>query len=92
MDDIRTLLVLIPGLPLAAALLTAVLGPKLLKGRSHVPTVVALVGSFLCSLVLFGNTQFAHSRLTSQQAEMVGFEFSPVKLWRWAKVGICPTT
>ena len=42
MFDIKTLLILIPALPLAATLLTAVLGPRVLRGRSHVPAVTAI--------------------------------------------------
>ena len=43
MFDIKTLLILIPALPLAATLLTAVLGKRVLRGRSHWPTVAALL-------------------------------------------------
>ena len=37
MFDIPTLLILIPALPLAATLSTALLGPRVLRERSHVP-------------------------------------------------------
>ena len=46
MFDIRTLLILIPALPLAATLLTAVLGKHVLRTRSHLPVVLA-IGRFL---------------------------------------------
>ncbi len=42
----NTLLILIPALPLAAALLTAVLGKRVLRQRSHVPVVTAFGRSF----------------------------------------------
>ena len=45
MPEISTLLLLVPALPLAAAILTAALGPHVLRGRSHWPTLVALAGS-----------------------------------------------
>ena len=47
-----TLLILIPAMPLVAAVVTAVLGPRVLRGRSHVPTVLALGISFVASLLL----------------------------------------
>jgi len=43
---------LIPCLPLISAAVTAFLGPKLLRGWSHWPCALALLGSFLCSLIL----------------------------------------
>ncbi len=48
----QALLWLIPLAPLAAALLTALLGPMLLRGRSHVPCCAALAVAFACSLTL----------------------------------------
>ncbi len=47
MFNVKTLLVLIPALPLAAAVLTAILGKRVLRERSHWPTVAALLLSFL---------------------------------------------
>ncbi len=46
------LLVLIPALPLAAALATATLGPRVLGARSHLPVVVAIAGSFVAAAAL----------------------------------------
>ena len=40
-DTLRNCLILIPALPLAAAVIVAVLGPKILKGHSHWPAVPA---------------------------------------------------
>jgi NADH-quinone oxidoreductase subunit L len=43
---------LIPLAPLAAALMTALLGPGLLRERSHLPCWFALAAAFACSLTL----------------------------------------
>src|SRR5262249_48013027 len=42
----------IPGLPLAAAVITAFFGPRFLRKQSHWPCVLALVGSFVLSAIL----------------------------------------
>ncbi len=52
MFEIETLMVLIPALPLAATLVTALLGKWVLGQASHVPTVVATATAFVLSLVL----------------------------------------
>ena len=52
MFDLKTLLILVLALPLAAALATFAFGPRLLRGRSHAPVVVALVLSFVVSMML----------------------------------------
>jgi len=46
---------LIPGLPLLAAALTALLGPQILKKHSHWPCIVAVIGSFIVSAIAFLN-------------------------------------
>src|ERR671918_338395 len=43
---------LIPGAPLAAAIVIALLGPKMLRQRSHWPCWLALAISTVCALVL----------------------------------------
>ncbi|HWL11035.1 MAG TPA: NADH-quinone oxidoreductase subunit L [Planctomicrobium sp.] len=48
----HTVLWLIPLAPLIAAALIALLGPKFLREKSHIPCVTALLTSFVCSLVL----------------------------------------
>ncbi|MGC1276394.1 MAG: NADH-quinone oxidoreductase subunit L [Planctomycetaceae bacterium] len=51
----RLLLILVPAAPLAAAVLTALVGPSLPRGRSHWPCVIALAISFVASAgLLFG--------------------------------------
>src|SRR5262245_5911419 len=79
-DTIRNCLILIPALPLAAAVLVAVLGARVLKGYSHWPVVLALVASFLCSLVLV-------REVSREQEAAVGGGFEQVvTLWSWADV------
>jgi NADH-quinone oxidoreductase subunit L len=46
---------LIPALPLLASAVTALLGPRLLRHRSHWPCVVAVVASCALSLFVFSN-------------------------------------
>ncbi|MFM8726506.1 MAG: hypothetical protein ACKON9_15430, partial [Planctomycetaceae bacterium] len=46
------LLCLIPAAPLLSAVVTALLGPKLLKYRSHIPCWSALAVSFAASLAV----------------------------------------
>jgi NADH-quinone oxidoreductase subunit L len=54
MFDLHTLLVLIPLLPLAGSAATAFLGPGLLRGKSHWPCLVGVMGScVLAFLVLY---------------------------------------
>ena len=52
MFEIKTLLLLVPGLPLLAAIVTAALGPRVLRHRSHWPVVGAIGLSLLASLLL----------------------------------------
>jgi NADH-quinone oxidoreductase subunit L len=42
---------LIPALPLAASILTGLLGPRVLRGRSHWPCILALLGSCALSVL-----------------------------------------
>ena len=82
----KTLLVLIPALPLASAVITAVLGPKVLRGQSHLPTVVALVISFCLAGKLLLDVNYASSQLDgSGPTTAVGWE-ETVTLWTWADV------
>ena len=52
MERIDLLLVLVPAFPLAAAVLTAVLGPKILRSQSHWLVILALLGAFASSVAL----------------------------------------
>src|SRR5262249_14909008 len=53
-DDPRDVLWLIPALPLAASVLTAFLGPAVLRRHSHWPCIVRAVPSSLLSSVVLG--------------------------------------
>ena len=51
-DLIQTLVILIPALPLAATLLTAVLGLRVLRAQSHWPTILCWPASSPPAVVL----------------------------------------
>jgi NADH-quinone oxidoreductase subunit L len=76
-------LVLIPAFPLAATLLTAIFGKHVLKQRAHLPTVVAFVASFLCSLALLFEVRTEVSAQIPKSS--VGWE-ATFNLWQWMKV------
>jgi NADH-quinone oxidoreductase subunit L len=87
---IPLLLVLIPGLPLAGAAVTAALGARLLRGKSHFSVVAGIAGSFVAAAALVfavraglpvtGAHDHGHSH------ETVGCEHV-VTLWTWADIG-----
>ncbi len=87
LGSIRTLLILIPALPLAASIITAVFGRGALRHNTHRPVVAALVTAFVASLVLL--TQVRHESELDRSAgagpAMVGWE-TTVDLWRWVQV------
>ena len=82
----KTLLILIPALPLFAAMLTACLGPWL-KERSHWPVVIAMGLSFLCSLMLLKevNSDAQYGSHAASAAGHIGYE-QTFTLWSWADV------
>lgn len=87
MFDIKTLLILIPALPLAATLLTAVLGRHVLRERSHIPVVLAFLLSFIASIVLVFQVQ---ERVEQQPGQgragpTIGCE-QVVTLWNWSTI------
>ncbi|MEX2175198.1 MAG: NADH-quinone oxidoreductase subunit L [Pirellulaceae bacterium] len=82
-DRIAYCLVLIPALPLLSAVVVAVLGLKLLKKFSHLPVILALAGSCVCSLVLLSEVSREQSRTLEGQQD--GFE-QVVTLWTWANI------
>ncbi len=89
MFELSTLLILIVALPLASTLLTAALGPKLLRGNSHLPTVLALLVSFLCSVILLVEVRFAqdHKQASPSASTEAVARFDKVaRLWTWASV------
>ncbi|MCU0961019.1 MAG: NADH-quinone oxidoreductase subunit L [Pirellulaceae bacterium] len=75
-DWIRLLMWLVPALPLAAAVTVAALGPRVLRGASHWPVLIALATSCLASLLLLGHVR----------QQPVGFE-RVESYWTWAAVG-----
>jgi NADH-quinone oxidoreductase subunit L len=83
-------LMLIPALPLAAAILVALLGPKLLKEQSHWPIILALGASFACSLVLLNSVSQAQavrpeSEAATSDLNRAGYE-RVITLWTWANL------
>ena len=92
--DIKTLLILIPALPLAAALLTAVLGKRVLRERSHWPTIVAMALSSAASVMLVFAVQsgvrqnlevYYPPRFDFGEQPTIGYE-KIVTLWTWTAV------
>src|SRR6476660_4710847 len=75
-EYIPKLLVMIPALPLAAAIIVAVLGKRVLREHSHVPVAMAFIGSCIASIVLI----FAVQKGGKEHAEHL------VRLWSWATV------
>lgn len=81
-NTISTCLVLIPALPLLGAILVATLGAKVLRGFSHVPIIIALLGAFAASFVLLGEVR---KEAVSDASKEAGFE-QVVTLWSWADI------
>src|SRR5262249_48596288 len=52
MFDLHTLLVLIPLLPLAGSAVIAFLGPGLLRGKSHLPCLVGVMGACVLAFIV----------------------------------------
>ena len=93
MFNIETLMVLVPGLPLLAALVTAALGKKYLRERSHVPALVGTVGAFVLSLLLLGKVhemQPTHAAAAKPRGA-VGSE-KIHSLWTWAAIDHASTS
>ncbi|MEM8679411.1 MAG: NADH-quinone oxidoreductase subunit L [Planctomycetota bacterium] len=76
-----TLIWLIPALPLFAAILTAVLGPKILREQSHLPAILGIGLSCVLSIVLLLNV-----RNSTPEPGELGIE-RVVTLWTWADIG-----
>ena len=86
---ISIFLILIPALPLASAVLTAMLGPKLLRQRAHWPTLIALGGSFLMSLMLLLEVNHQLPKSSDSTAQKSGSPvgwYETVTLWTWLDV------
>ena len=87
MSKLQLMMILIPSLPLAAAILTAALGPRLLRERSHWVTIAALASSFVVSLLLLQqvSSKAAEQAASVSSSESIGYA-ETVTLWRWAQV------
>jgi NADH-quinone oxidoreductase subunit L len=83
-DRIDFCLIAIPALPLVAAVVVALLGPKVLKQFSHLPVILALAGATVCSLVLCRDVYLEQAALATSPRR-AGFEQITV-LWTWANV------
>ncbi|MFV2066018.1 MAG: NADH-quinone oxidoreductase subunit L [Pirellulales bacterium] len=81
LTTIQKLLILIPALPLLSAIVTALAGPRWLRGKSHLPTVLALVASCALSLVLVIQVD-GESRAAQDQGDTIGWS-THVDLWTW---------
>ncbi len=100
MYDIDLLMVMIPALPLVATLVTALLGPRILKGYSHLPAVVAIASSFVLSIALLTTVhgeiqdrehQAAAGDDAHHGAAPIAYEHV-ISLWTWANVSDALTT
>jgi NADH-quinone oxidoreductase subunit L len=89
MLDIKTLLILIPALPLVAAGVTAALGKSVLRERSHVPAVTAVLLSFIASLLLIFQIQEQITQQAEQKATAQPVSYEKVfALWTWVDLGV----
>ena len=79
------LLVLIPALPLAGALLAALLGPRLLRQHSHWPVVAGIGLSFIASLGLLRSIYLEQAAQDAASGARVAFEHI-TRLWTWIDI------
>ncbi len=83
---LSTCLVLIPALPLLAAIVVAAFGARLLKEKSHYVVIGAFAGSFLLSCLLLLHLTATHAASSEQGAEPTRGFAQVVPLWTWAHV------
>ena len=83
--DPKTLLVLVPALPLAGAILTVALG-RLLGPRAHWPAVLSIAAAAVAAVTLLVGLgrEVASSADHDHAASPV--ELTPVTLWQWASI------
>jgi NADH-quinone oxidoreductase subunit L len=79
MFDIDTLIVLIPALPLLGSIVAAIFGPKMLREKSHLPVLVTIVASFVCSVMLASQLR----RELPAAADATAGNARIVTLWTW---------
>jgi NADH-quinone oxidoreductase subunit L len=80
MFDVGYLMILIPALPLAAAVLTAALGKRVLRHQAHWPALAAVAASFIASAALLYRVYEASQNLPPGAT---GYR-QTVSLWNWA--------
>ncbi len=85
-DRIDILMMLAPGLPLLGAILTAVLGPKLLRSQSHWPVIVGTIGALICSLLLLLHVADAQQAADLESPAGAAPYEHVVKLWTWMDI------
>ncbi|MGD9648312.1 MAG: NADH-quinone oxidoreductase subunit L [Pirellulales bacterium] len=88
MSRIDILIVLIPALPLLAALATAALGRRVLGRASHLPALLATATAFVLSIVLLFDVRREANAVATQPGaatHSTGYEHV-VSLWTWANV------
>lgn len=73
---------LIPGLPLLAAIIIALLGNRYLKGQSHWPTIIAFALSFFLSLTVLNEVR--HAPLPAADMSEVPHI---IKIYDWINIG-----
>src|SRR5262245_52631578 len=76
---------LIPALPLIAAILTAALGPRVFRERSHWPCIIASFGAALLSFFLLATVATSPATVTTESGSPVASASSIV--FDWINVG-----
>jgi len=83
--ELKTLLVLIPALPLAGAAITAVLGRRVLGRHAHLPVVCAIILSFLAAVALVFQMEGSLAGHKTANGATATYE-EIVRLWSWLSV------
>lgn len=89
-EEIQQLVLwLIPVAPLASAVITALLGPKLLRYKSHLPCWSALAVSFVCSLILLLKILPSTGSVATEAGDAATFSGPQILVsgYEWLNVG-----
>lgn len=89
MSNVVTYIWLIPALPLLASVIIAAIGPRILREQSHWPCILALVGSFIFSLMVFFAVQEPSPYLNEPLSNLNSWGNSPSVsvYYNWIEVG-----
>jgi proton-translocating NADH-quinone oxidoreductase chain L len=95
MSDVRPFLWLIPALPLTAAVVTALFGPRLLRRHSHWPCILATAGACVVAFMTFvsvhhGVSKFVsahHGGASAEQDAPDPYPHQTSVYYEWIKVG-----